>query len=175
MWIIPKRGKHAAGGEELLMAVDDQAQRESELLKQLLASREFSCPVCGYNLRGIESDTCPECGAQLDLRLVSADLKLGPWIAAILGVALPLGFGLIMTLLLSYIVFEEGSSGADEANVLGSFLLLTIVEGVALGLLLHKRKKFWRNTTQYQQTIATMCIGVSAILTTIVIAVLLNS
>ncbi len=154
------------------MAVDDQAQRESKLLKQLLALREFPCPVCGYNLRGIESDKCPECGAKLDFRVVSADLKLGPWIAAILGVALPLGFGVIMTLLFSYIVFIEGFSGNGEEYILGLFLLLTIVESVALGFLLHKRKKFWRNTTQYQQTIATMCIGVSAILTIIVIAVL---
>ena len=156
------------------MAVDDQAQRESELLKQLLALREFPCPVCGYNLRGIKSGKCPECGAKLDLRVVSADLKLGPWIAAILGVALPLGFGVIMTLLFSYIVFIEGFSGNGEEYILGLLLLLTIVEGVALGLLLRKRKKFWRNTIQYQRTIATMCIGVSAILTTIVVAVLFN-
>ncbi len=156
------------------MPEGDQAQRESELLKQLLALREFPCPVCGYNLRGIESDKCPECGAKLDFRVVSADLKLGPWIAAILGVALPLGFGVIMTLLFSYIVFVEGFSGNGEEYILGLFLLLTIVEGVALGLLLRKRKKFWRNTIQYQHTIATMCIGVSAILTTIVIAVLFN-
>ena len=79
---------------------------------------------------------------------------------------------MIMTLLFSYIVFIEGFSGNGEEYILGLFFLLTIVESVALGLLLHKRKKFWRNTTQYQQTIATMCIGVSAILTTIVIAVL---
>ena len=156
------------------MAVDDQDQRESELLKQLLAFREFPCPVCGYNLRGIKSGKCPECGAKLDLRVVSADLKLGPWIAAILGVALPLGFGVIMTLLFSYIVFIEGFSGNGEEYILGLLLLLTIVEGVALGLLLRKRKKFWRNTIQYQRTIATMCIGVSAILTTIVVAVLFN-
>ena len=131
------------------MAVDDQDQRESELLKQLLAFREFPCPVCGYNLRGIKSGKCPECGAKLDLRVVSADLKLGPWIAAILGVALPLGFGVIMTLLFSYIVFIEGFSGNGEEYILGLLLLLTIVEVVALGLLLRKRKKLWRNKIQY--------------------------
>ena len=156
------------------MPEGDRAQQESELLKQLLALREIPCPVCGYNLRGIESDKCPECGAKLDLRVGSSDLKLGLWIAAILGVALPLGFGVIMTLLFSYIVFFERLHGAGEENMLGLLLLLTIVEGVALGLLLRKRKNFWRNTIQYQRTIATMCIGVSAILTTIVIAVLFN-
>ena len=152
----------------------EPGNRESELLKTLLAVRDIPCPVCGYNLRAISSANCPECGAKLDLKVGSSDLKLGPWIAAILGVALPLGFGVIMTLLFSYIVFIEGFSGNGEEYILGLFLLLTIVEGVALGLLLRKRKKFWRNTSQYQRTIAIMCIGVSAILTTIVIAVLFN-
>ena len=157
------------------MSEGDQAQQESELLKKLLALRELPCPVCGYNLRAIESDKCPECGAKLGLKVGSSDLKLGPWIAAILGVALPLGFGVIMTLFFSYIVFIEGYSGDDVANILGSLLILTIVEGVALGLLLRKRKKFWRDTIQNQRTTATLCIGVSAILTIIVMTVLFNS
>lgn len=158
------------------MTEGDPGERESELLKQLLALREIPCPVCGYNLRGIESDKCPECGAKLDLRVGSSDLKLGLWIAAILGVALPLGFGLIMTLLFSYMSLKEGLPGTRRVVTLfGPCLALTILEGLALSLLWYKRKRFWRQTAHNQRQIAFMCIGASAVLAIVVIAVLMSN
>ncbi len=65
---------------------------EAELLRALLAARDMPCPVCAYNLRRITSANCPECGAQLDLRVASTDLKLGPWLVSLFGLALPAGF-----------------------------------------------------------------------------------
>ena len=28
----------------------------------MLKDRDFACPGCGYHLRGIEGEKCPECG-----------------------------------------------------------------------------------------------------------------
>jgi hypothetical protein len=38
---------------------------------------DLHCPQCGYNLRGIESDACPECGMTID-RAAFAESQL-PW------------------------------------------------------------------------------------------------
>ncbi len=38
-------------------------------LAEWLAERDAPCPACGYNLRGVASDKCPECGATLELEL----------------------------------------------------------------------------------------------------------
>src|SRR5258705_13028849 len=38
---------------------------------------ELLCGSCGYNLRGVPSDRCPECGQQFDPSHLIADLI--PW------------------------------------------------------------------------------------------------
>jgi hypothetical protein len=38
---------------------------------------ELLCPLCGYNLRGIQSDRCPECGLHIDREALS--LSIIPW------------------------------------------------------------------------------------------------
>ncbi|MHC5004759.1 MAG: hypothetical protein ACYTJ0_16730 [Planctomycetota bacterium] len=38
-----------------------------ELLAGFLAANDVACPACGYNLRGVVSATCPECGLALHL------------------------------------------------------------------------------------------------------------
>jgi hypothetical protein len=72
---------------------------ERVLLRDFLHERDVRCPVCGYNLRGVASDHCPECGARLDLRVGSIDLKLGPWLLAVISVALPMGFTGVLTVI----------------------------------------------------------------------------
>lgn len=37
----------------------------AERVARYLADRDVRCVTCGYNLRGITRDTCPECGAAL--------------------------------------------------------------------------------------------------------------
>lgn len=36
--------------------------RAAETLREYLASHDISCEGCGYNLRGVDSVQCPECG-----------------------------------------------------------------------------------------------------------------
>ena len=69
---------------------DDEGQEG--LLRAFLAGCDVPCPVCRYNLRGLGGPSCPECGARLDLRVGSVDLKLGAWLVSVLAVALPMGF-----------------------------------------------------------------------------------
>lgn len=43
-----------------------------EPLRTFLAGRDVPCPVCGYNLRDLEQERCPECGTHVDLGVIVA-------------------------------------------------------------------------------------------------------
>jgi hypothetical protein len=43
---------------------------EPQLVQAYLADRDFICPDCSYNLRGLNSSVCPECGLAFRLTLV---------------------------------------------------------------------------------------------------------
>jgi hypothetical protein len=44
----------------------------AERLALYLSDRDLACPKCGYNLRGVGGDTCPECGEKLTFERLSA-------------------------------------------------------------------------------------------------------
>ena len=46
-------------GQSAAAAVDPQ-------LLQFVRERDVECPGCGYNVRNLASDRCPECGEQLN-------------------------------------------------------------------------------------------------------------
>jgi hypothetical protein len=68
-------------------------------LLAFLSARDVPCPRCLYNLRDARSPACPECGARLDLRIGSDDLRLGPWVTALIGASLSLGFLVVVSFL----------------------------------------------------------------------------
>ncbi|MCZ6543549.1 MAG: hypothetical protein O6768_07770 [Planctomycetota bacterium] len=140
------------------MAHTDEEHSEAQLLKLLLVARDIPCPVCGYNLRAIASTNCPECGAKLDLRVGSTDLKLGPWLAALLAGALPLGivsFVLVIGLAVDPIFFAVFFVGA-----LAYIMLLALV--------VRNRRAFWKQPRKRQWWLAVCSAIVSLVLLLVV-------
>ncbi len=45
------------------------AVSDMSLIRQALATQDLACPQCDYNLRGLQSGRCPECGWQVHARL----------------------------------------------------------------------------------------------------------
>jgi predicted amidophosphoribosyltransferase len=43
---------------------------EPDLVQAYLADRDFTCPDCRYNLRGINANICPECGLAFRVTIV---------------------------------------------------------------------------------------------------------
>lgn len=76
-----------------LMGTGDAGQHEAPLespamLREVLASRDLFCPGCGYNLRGLQSDRCPECSREISasVSLVEREtISRGMLIGAVLG------------------------------------------------------------------------------------------
>ena len=91
-------------GEISLMieSAQDHPPNDCDLLKAFLAQRDEACPVCKYSIRDLSSDTCPECGCALKLKIDSSDLHIVPWIVALLSAALPAGFYIIVSLVTIY-------------------------------------------------------------------------
>ena len=128
---------------------------EAELLRALLAARDMPCPVCAYNLRRITSANCPECGAQLDLRVASTDLKLGPWLVALFGLALPAGFvgayaimGLIM---LAVATVMNGFNFNPYMAMMIVPMTITAAYAFLLWRLIRHRRKFWSKPRRAQR------------------------
>lgn len=48
-------------------------REESAALRTFLESRDAPCPNCGYNLRGLTAEACPECKHALRLQLERVD------------------------------------------------------------------------------------------------------
>ena len=131
------------------MAHTDEEHSEGQLLERLLAARDIPCPVCGYNLRAIASTNCPECGAKLDLRVGSTDLKLGPWLAALFAGALPLGF---FAGLFTLGVFIEVTWGSffDPWGVFVWFAVSIVFYGAIVWIVTIRRRRFWSRPRRHQ-------------------------
>lgn len=86
------------------------------LLEQYLDQRDVCCPGCSYNLRGLKSDRCPECGDRLELSLRLLEPRQGALIAGLVGLSAGAGLGgllLIYGVIVSLLVRPYGSGWTD--------------------------------------------------------------
>lgn len=105
---------------------------ESALLREFLSSHDAPCPVCGYSLRGLTQQTCPECSAELRLGVTSGRTTIGPWMFSMVCLAMGLGFDAVCELLVTIMLCVSHYRGlrmtpagaALVATAMGTFLLL---------------------------------------------------
>ncbi len=128
-----------------------QGISEAELLHAWLSSRDVPCPVCGYSLRSIESATCPECGAQLDVRVGSTDLRIGLWLVGVISLTLALGFVGLLTILVVVPVLVAGLGLAIGLPIVAIITVMTVGYMLALWRLIRRRKKFWSKPRKAQK------------------------
>ncbi len=81
----------------------------AELLRSYLRDYDAPCPSCGYSLRDLMGDSCPECGEGIALRVELAQPKMRMWITGLIGLSLGLGFHGIVLVILLAIAFFEGA------------------------------------------------------------------
>jgi hypothetical protein len=92
-------------------------------LRSFLEHTDVPCPGCSYNLRGLQTDHCPECRQELTLRVNLAEPKLGPWITGLVGLSCGIGFnGLILSAWLFMSQFSPRGRALPRGVLLGGLL-----------------------------------------------------
>ncbi|MHC4109289.1 MAG: hypothetical protein ACYSTY_14515 [Planctomycetota bacterium] len=133
-----------------------EAKAENQLLATYLAERDVACPACQYNLRGTPGMSCPECGAVLTMRIGSVDLKLGPWMLAVLAVSIPMGFTGILAVLAGLGAQRSAYWSLIDWGALVALWFLTALYAAALIAICRRRPKFLRRAPAAQWRRATL-------------------
>ena len=128
-----------------------------QLLLALLSAGNcyIPCPVCTYNLRANISPRCPECGAEIQLRIGSPDLKMAGWITALLCLSLPLVFTATLSIILLMLAIFGGWNITSLSEV--APFVMTILFGGGVYTLIRARRRFWRASFAVQTTSVVLC------------------
>lgn len=107
---------------------------DTTFLFRWIDEHDARCPRCRYQLRGVRSKRCPECGE--DLVLQRCD-EFDWWAAGVFGLAFVCVADVILLLL---VLLLSVSSGRAGAWLLAVYLAAAIV-GTAGALMMHLRRR----------------------------------
>lgn len=135
---------------------------DQDQLADFLAERDAECPSCGYNLRGLTSDRCPECNQLLALRVNLAEPRLAAFVTALVGLAAGAGFsGLLLLYFFALILF------VDRMNIAGPYLLATsipfLIQGTVMTALPLLGRRFRRQSDIFRRLFALFAWGLTAL------------
>src|SRR5436190_1708028 len=91
-----------------------------------LRERDVACPLCHYNLRGLTSSRCPECGRELELRVGLSEPRQGAWLTAQIAATAAAGIGVMVGLVCAVQGWPDNNSQQTLMNAAFSFHLLMI-------------------------------------------------
>ncbi|RMH12931.1 MAG: hypothetical protein D6695_05405 [Planctomycetota bacterium] len=127
-----------------------------ECLRKYLADQDTPCPGCSYNLRGLQSNHCPECGEALVLRVGLAEPNLAAFLAGLIGLAAGVGFHGFLLLWVLYMAVSQFS--ILWAQMLPSFVGL-MVGLVGLFLWIGHRPRIRRMYASRRRALVLACWG----------------
>ena len=125
-----------------------------------LADHDAPCPVCSFNLRGISTPTCPECGSALELTIGAPNKKLAPFTLAIVALAMGLGFdGVILAIAGVALLIALAYGGTMPTDwepyfIGGVFLFGSSACALAITALLKAQRRWFRFTPPTQWWLA---------------------
>lgn len=128
----------------------------SDHLASYLADHDAPCPSCGYNLRKLLGEHCPECNQLLELRIGLVEPRIAAFVTGLIGLAMGVGFN---GLILVFFVIDKlrkapfGPSWSVCVPLVCSFAIL----GSALWIWLHSRGRIGRSPAALRWTVATIC------------------
>ncbi len=118
---------------------------DREELCRYLSERDVACPGCGYNLRGLRGDRCPECNRLLRLTVAAVDAGIGPLISAALGLGSSGAAAVALLAVVVLISMDEGNWPDDEDAVLLLLVpsVVAAASGACVALLATGRRRSW--------------------------------
>lgn len=128
------------------------------MLEMFLAEREVPCPNCGYNLRGLQGSTCPECGLSLSLRVNLTEQRMAAWVTGLIALACSLGWsGLFLLLVVAVFLADMEPIPWWIFAYFGTGFVLSAVLVLSW---LKRRSEFRRRSILTRWVIALSCFAV---------------
>jgi hypothetical protein len=128
---------------------------DENALIEWLRDRDVYCPLCEYNIRGLTTPRCPECGQALRLSVALVEPYLRAWIALMVAVCAGAGSGVLFLFVLT-------STGWPYKGVrigLNRAIILQIVMIPVAALLVFSRRRFQQLPQHTQRILALIGIG----------------
>lgn len=129
------------------------------VLIDFLRIRDVPCPLCGYNLRGLQEPRCPECGRELTLSVGLTEPLLKAWIALAAALLLPAGIGMLF----AWILVSEGFPRGRPFTTFCIFLVIAHIPAAAAAIYFRRRFLKLAPAVQWRWAVAAMVIGVASI------------
>lgn len=120
-------------------------------LIEFLHDRDAPCPLCGYNLRNLSTDVCPECRHELRLTVGVHHVRFG-WFLALLAPFLFSGILAVLMLILTLVIQLGGGNEPPPGIVLIN--CLAFGGGAVALVLIVRRHWFIRLRPQVQRRLA---------------------
>lgn len=133
----------------------EHSRTDVEELKSFLASRDAPCPGCGYNLRGLIADRCPECNEELRLQVGLVEPKLASFLAGLIGLAC--GAGFYWVVLAWACVMRLMRTWGPSPIELGVIIFFSLVLGAALWGWLRLRSRLRGMNPTARVALAALC------------------
>lgn len=126
----------------------DPTDLEASPLRSYLAERDCPCPNCGYNLRGLAGENCPECNLPLRLSVSLAEPGLGRFLAVLLPLSIVGGmFAIGLLIVIAISAARNSWPSRRESDFL---ITLPIVVATSLlipaALLIRRSGRSWLRT-----------------------------
>ncbi len=137
---------------------------DHNVLLAYLRDHDAPCPVCGYNLRHLTHDVCPECGHQFKLAIGSVHAAFGYLLAFLAPMMMVAGLALVIAAL--FLVLGAPAPREWGVYVTGA---LGLADGVIVLLIYRKRAVFLRCTLSGQRLLAILSWGFHSIAVTLLL------
>jgi hypothetical protein len=135
-------------------------QGDAERLVEFLQERDEPCPVCGYNLRDLTGQTCPECRQHLRLTVGVRDVRLAWFLVTI---APGIFSGIAAMLLLIPIIVSPLTGNGRAPWPVCAIDVFGFASGIVVLVLIARRRRFIRLRSEAQMGIALAAWGVHVI------------
>ena len=132
---------------------------EVDLLRRYLAGRDVACPMCGYNLRDLLGDRCPECGDQLELVVSPLEPKQAAVITGLVLLSAGTGLNGLLLIYWVYALMHRAMMGPILDRFLYANAVWFAVEGSALAIWIGHWKTIRRLGPASRWLLAVGCCG----------------
>ena len=134
---------------------------EAALIRAWLAEHDYSCVHCGYNLKGVESLVCSECGKTITLQIRPPDPSQGVWLTTLIALVFVTTIPFIHAV---SIFVEMMSVGIGGVNLSSHIVFVNgILDVVLIAFFIRYRKLFLLMRLNFQWAVALVTLAIPAL------------